>query len=121
LNVSSFAWIDHTGFKAPAHATLVDIAWGTLRAVAPTLKLSAASVEKAHVSQIHDISRGVIITRFAQSVDGIDVFRSRLNVTMQRDLTPVGVSGWLAPSIVPLAMGWTLDAPSAVAAAYTAM
>src|ERR1700742_1357404 len=55
LKVPTFAWIDHSHFQAPAHATALDIAWGTLRAVAPTFKLSAGALASAHVAATHDL------------------------------------------------------------------
>ena len=109
-------------FKLPAGATPVDVAWGTLRAVAKPFKLDNSAIAAARVAAVHDVGRGAIITRFNQSVGGVDIFRAELNVTMKRDLTPVAVSGGLAPSSKPLATkGWVVEARQAVANGFRTM
>ena len=120
FNAPSFAWLDSSQLKIPAHATAVDVAWGTLRAIAPSFKLAPSAVAGARITHVHDIGRGAIITRFGQSLGGVDVFRSRMSVAMTRDLKPISASGSLAPALVSLANGWTLDEKAAVAAAYRA-
>ncbi|MDB4966396.1 MAG: Peptidase, (Fungalysin) family [Myxococcales bacterium] len=126
LGVPSFAWIGNQALgpiKLPKGATAVDVAWGTLNAVAPSYKLSPAAVAGARIGAVHDVGRGgAVIARFDQNVDGVDVFGASLNVAMKADLQPVAVTGSLAPSTKILwAKGWTLDARAAVSAAYKEM
>jgi hypothetical protein len=116
----TFAFVAPTEkFKLPVGATPVDVAWGTLRAAAQPLKLPQPAIAAAHIASVHDTGRGPVITRFHQRVDGVDVFRAELNVTMKRDMTPVAVSGALAPSLKSLSKkGWAIDARTAVANAF---
>src|SRR5262245_21404615 len=80
LGTPSFAWLANA--KAAPNASPIDVGWSTLRAVAPTLKLSNPAVAAAKVSSVHDVGRGAIITRFGQNIEGVDVFGVGLNVTM---------------------------------------
>jgi hypothetical protein len=121
LNVPSFVWLSPPE-KLPLNSTPVSIAWGTLRGAAPSLKLADTALAAAKINSIHDTGSGAIVARFGQTVDGLDVFRAELNVSMRRDLSPVAISGSLAPSLRRLsANGWSVDARAAAAAAFQAM
>ena len=52
----------------------------------------------AYVAQVHDTGRGAIVVKFRQRIDGIEVFRSELNVAMTRDRKLLAMSGSLSPS-----------------------
>jgi uncharacterized protein (TIGR03382 family) len=119
LRTPSFVWLDSSAMTLRPGATPVDVAEGTLRAVAPSLHLDERVLDSAHIREVHDIGRGAIVTRFAQTHEGVEVFRSSLAIAMRRDLTPVSLSGALAPSLKVLARGgWTLDARDAIARAF---
>src|ERR1700761_1074566 len=54
LNVPTFAWLDATNVKIPAHATATDVAWSTLKSVASSFKLGPAAIANAHITNTHD-------------------------------------------------------------------
>src|SRR4051812_21532559 len=119
LRTPSFVWLDSSAMARRPGATPVEVAEGTLRAVAPSLHLDDRVLESAHLREVHDIGRGAIVTRFGQTFEGVEVFRGSLSIAMRRDLTPVSLSGALAPSLKVLARGgWTLDARDAIARAF---
>ncbi len=121
----SFTWLSgatRANLKLGASATPIDVAWGTVRALQKTLALSDQSLANAQVSAVHDVGRGAIIARFGQSLGGVPVFNASLSVTMRRDLTPLAVSGALAPSMKLLSQkGWSVGAPAVLGAAFRAM
>jgi large repetitive protein len=93
-----FAWLD---VKAASKGLMKgkparDAAWGTLRGVAKTYGLKQEVVASAEIESLHDTGTGPVIARFKQRLDGIDVFRSQLNIALSRDLDPVAASGSLA-------------------------
>jgi len=49
----------------------------------------------AYVAHVHDTGRGAIIVKYRQRVDGIEVFRSEMNVAMTRDRKVIASSGGL--------------------------
>ena len=120
LKVPSFVWLTPPS-KLPPGSTPISVAWGTLNGAAPALKLGSTAIQAAHVASVHDTGAGAIVTRFGQTVDGVDVFRAQLNVAMRRDLMPIGITGSLAPSLRRASGAWSLDARTAVAAAYKAL
>src|SRR6185369_13799465 len=118
LGVPSFVWLAPPE-KLPANSTPVSVAWGTLRGAASSLKLADTALAASRITSVHDLGSGAIVTRFGQTVDGLDVFRAELNIGMRRDLMPIAISGSLAPSLRRLSTnGWSLDAASAVAKAF---
>src|SRR6266480_719704 len=56
---------------------------------------AAPDSEGAYVAHVHDTGRGAIIIKYRQRVDGIEVFRSELNVAMTRDRKLIATSGGL--------------------------
>src|SRR4051812_9282466 len=71
--------------------------------------------------EVHDTGRGGVIARYQQIIDGIEVFRDSMNVLMDRDLSLIGISGYLAPSAGTLlkagAPAFSIDATDAIATA----
>lgn len=133
LGVPSFMWAQPgaaAGAVAAARAgalstprTPVEAARAHLAGAAAAYGLTASDAAKATVTRVHDSGRGPIIVSFRQAPGGREVFREEAGVAMARDLSLVAISGALSPA-APAASavaggGWSLDAPSALAAALT--
>jgi len=119
LGVPTFVWLDSQPDLGATDAKAV--AWGVLRQLAPTYGLSPAALQTARLGRIHDTGQGAIIAQFEQEVAGIEVFRLGLNVAMNRELQPLGVTGYLVPQVSPSSPDFTLRAEDAVAQAIAAM
>lgn len=63
--------------------------------IAPLWRLDRADIAGARLAQLHDTGRGAILIRYRQEIDGIQVFRDRMDVCLDRDLSLVSVSGQL--------------------------
>ncbi|MBL0275067.1 MAG: M36 family metallopeptidase [Anaeromyxobacter sp.] len=140
LGVPSFLWggpagapVARAGGVAPRGGP-VEAARAHLVGLAPAYGLTAADVVGAEAARVHDTGRGPVVVTFRQAPGGVEVFRGEASVAMRRDLSLVAVSGSLAPTSALAAAsaraaaparagrgaaGWTLDAPSALAAALT--
>jgi len=70
-----------------------DAARGHLDVYSELYGLSPDDVIKATVVDVHDLGRGPIIVQLRQSIDGIEVFRERVSIVMDRSLNLVGISG----------------------------
>jgi hypothetical protein len=116
--VPTFAWID--GQPAPG-SDAKTVAWQVVRELAPTWGLDSEALQAARLSRMHDIGRGAIIVQFAQEVAGLEVFRVGLNVAMNRELQPLGATGYLNPQVRPTSSEFALGADAAVARAIAAM
>lgn len=81
----------------PGASTPEDAARGYLRRHARELGLNDFVIDEAVVERVHDIGRGAIVVRMAQSLGGLEVFGTRLAVVMTRDLEVVGTTGSLNP------------------------
>ena len=95
----------------PAGGTRAAAARTQLARLAPAYGLRGDDVDAARVTSVHDTG-GVVIVALEQRVDGIPVFRDRLNVAMTQGGGLIGVTGYL-----PRAQGDTtfaLDARAAV-------
>jgi hypothetical protein len=88
-------------------------------------RLSVEDISSAPLHSIHDTGFGPVIARFEQKVEGIEVFRSTLNVVMDRKHELVAITGYLTPrdtiaARVPSAStDFRLDAADAIAKAFT--
>ena len=126
LETPSFTYLSAASLenlKLKPGATPTDIAWSAVRSVQGTLKISKDALANASVKSVHDIGRGPIITRFAQNVGGVPVFRSSMNVTIRRtDMQPLAITGTLAPSMKVLSpKGWATAATDALGAGFRQM
>ena len=100
-SVPSFVWASRPA-TAPAPVALGFGAAGAERAArdhllrfAPYYRLDAGDVGAATLHSVHDTGRGGIIATFARSFDGVEVFRDRMRVLMDRNLDLVAISGYL--------------------------
>jgi hypothetical protein len=84
-----------------------DAARAHLRHVARRYRLRAADVDAMTVVDTQMLAGGGALTRFAHRIDGIEVFRERLNVLHGRDGALVAVSGFAAGA--PLAARRAFD------------
>ena len=118
LGVPTFAWLD--GQPAPG-ADPRTVAWQVLRELAPTWGLDSEALQAARLNRVHDIGRGAIIAQFEQEVAGVEVFRLGLNVAMNRELQPLGATGYLSPHVRPTSSEFALGADAAVGRAIAKM
>lgn len=63
--------------------------------------LSARALETLEVEALHQLGGGASLVAFKQRVDGIEVFRERLSILMDRERRLVAVSGYLNPDARP--------------------
>ncbi len=118
LGVPTFAWID--GQPAPG-SDATTVAWRVLRELGPVWGLDSEALQAARLGRMHDTGQGAIIAQFAQEVAGLEVFRLGLNVAMNRELQPLGATGYLSPHVRPTSADFALGADAAVAQAIAAM
>jgi large repetitive protein len=141
LGVPTFLWASEEGAVAGlaalgggATATALPVTGvaGTAEAAArahlgvyaPLYGLDAADVASAVVTHVHDIGRGPVVVQLQQSIGGIEVFRERTSVVMDRALRLVAIGGFLSASgsqaFAP-SIGSALGATDAAAAALSAL
>jgi hypothetical protein len=106
LGVPSFVWNTRagTGSASAVSSKLLgtrkpdQAARAHLQSVADLYRLGSEDVSAAVLKSMHQTGRGPVVARFAQQVDGIEVFRNEVKVIMDRNLELVAVSGYLAPA-----------------------
>lgn len=101
--IPSFIWAARDpstplALKAPTSADVS--ARSALSALAPRIGLSAAAIESAVVREVNDSGSGGILVRFSQEIDGIEVFRSRANLMLDRSHRLVAASNNLHPEAI---------------------
>src|SRR5262245_21188655 len=64
--------------------------------------LSPAALGTAFVARKHDMGRGAVIVTLRQRIDGIEVYRSDMNVLMRQNLELVSIGGSLHPAATPV-------------------
>jgi len=113
-----------TAFAAGLAPTVPDadaVARMHLNNYGPLYGLDDLAMSTVVLREIHDTGRGGIIARYRQEIDGIEVFRDSMSVLMDRDLSLIGISGYLAPSAGTLlktgAPAFTIGATDAIASA----
>ena len=116
VGAPSFVWLSRSDW--PKFQTAEIAAKEILTAVAPTFKLKSSTTATLQAAVIHDSGRGPIIAKFAQRVEGVEVFRGGLNVVMSRGFEPVAASGLVATNVSRSKAGFQSDAPSALAIAH---
>jgi hypothetical protein len=120
----TFAWVaSRPGIQGiMAGVAPAEVAWGTLRAIAPSYRLTDQALAVTRLDHVHDSGAGAVIAQFSQRVDGREVFGSRVGVALSRANQPVAVSGSLSQVVTPLGgKSFALDARGAIASAYEAM
>ena len=80
-------------------------------------RANPAELAEGALVRLHDTGEGVIIASFEKRVNGVSVFRDRLNVAMNRKLELVALSGYLPPVALKEAR-FKLAAPTALASAW---
>jgi large repetitive protein len=131
LGVPSFVWNTRessspvTGMSKMLGARKPDqAARAHLQSVADLYRLGSEDVSAAVLKSVHQSGKGPVIARFAQQVDGIEVFRNEVKVVMDRNLELVAVSGYLAPAqsarkaSLGAASSFKLPAEQAIAIAF---
>jgi len=102
LGVPSFVWANPELRKANVSALKAELqptaaAREYVSRYAPLYGLDRKTLSGAELKNVHDTGKGVIIAKYRQRVNGVEVFAQELNVAMKRDLSLVSVSGNLSP------------------------
>src|SRR5256885_6059756 len=87
----------------------------------PLYGLDDLAMSTVVLGEVHDTGRGGVIARYRQEIGGIEVFRDSMSVLMDRDLSLIGISGYLSSSAGTLLKAapppFTIGATDAIAAA----
>jgi len=102
LGVPSFVWANPQLPAARVSAVKPELqarvaAESYVRTFAPMYGLDRKTLSGAELKSVHDTGKGVIIAKYRQRVNGIEVFAQELNVAMKRDMSLVSLSGSLSP------------------------
>lgn len=102
LGVPSFVWANPALPAARVSAVKPELqarvaAESYVRKFAPMYGLDRKTLSGAELKNVHDTGKGVIIAKYRQRVNGIEVFAQELNVAMKRDMSLVSLSGSLSP------------------------
>ncbi|MFL5343255.1 MAG: myxosortase-dependent M36 family metallopeptidase [Hyalangium sp.] len=68
-----------------------------LQKFADIYRLTTDDVSSASLQSVHQTQFGPVIARFGQKVGGVEVFRSGVNVVMDRENNLVAITGYLTP------------------------
>ncbi|MFZ5446169.1 MAG: myxosortase-dependent M36 family metallopeptidase [Myxococcota bacterium] len=119
LGVPTFVWL--SGF--PAEATPEKTAKSALAQLAEAWRVDAAEIERLSVRELHRNERTGAIVRFAQTIDGVGVFRGQFDVLLNRSGAPVAVSGYPVPSAFARAASrsFAVSGPDAVSKTFKAL
>ena len=101
---------------------LIERARVHLRDESKKLKLTAAMIADAEVSDAQYNGDGPAVVRFKQQVNGYEVYQRSLNVLLDRANKPIAVSGYFATDYDPAiasSLTFARSAPQAIAAAWT--
>ncbi|PZR16619.1 MAG: histidine kinase [Archangium gephyra] len=112
LGLPTFIWLD----GQPPATTPEVAARETLQRFADVLQLDRATLTALAVREVHQNDRSGTVVRFNQSVDGVPVFRSQLDVLLNRAGAPIAISGYAAPSSFVLAAERTFSLSAELAA-----
>jgi hypothetical protein len=102
LGVPTFFWA--LPASAPAGATLQtaggpsreeSAARAHLSRHAAEYRLDATDVKDAVMSSIHNTGTGPVIVTFHQNVDGIEIFRDEVKISMKQNLELIAISGYI--------------------------
>lgn len=101
--VPSFVWAPRdlsapVALKAPASADVS--ARQALSSVAPRFGLSARVIDSAVLQEVDDAGTGGVLVRFVQEIEGVEVFRSRATVMLDRSHRWVAASNNLHPEAI---------------------
>ncbi|HZI05549.1 MAG TPA: histidine kinase, partial [Archangium sp.] len=134
LGVPSFVWNTRAGSSTASGMSSKMLgarkpdqaARAHLQSVADLYRLGSEDVSSAVLKSVHQSGRGPVIARFAQQVDGIEVFSNEVKVIMDQNLDLVALSGYLAPgqsarrASRTAASDFRLSAEQAIAVAFQA-
>jgi MYXO-CTERM domain-containing protein len=103
FGVPAFVWADVQRLRSGQAPTLSNLspeqaARTYLQQNADLYRLSPEEVANASVIGVHRTDRGPVIVSFGQAVQGVEVFRHELKVTMTQERALVAISGYLPPA-----------------------
>ncbi|MFO1312310.1 MAG: M36 family metallopeptidase [Burkholderiales bacterium] len=95
LGVPTFVWARDLGAIPKATATDPEgMARAYLKSAAAKYRMSASQVDALVLTDSQSFSEGGSIARFANRVDGVEVFRDQINVLVGKDGSLVSISGF---------------------------
>lgn len=119
LGLPTFIWLENQ----PAASSAERAAREALQRFSDVLQLDKETLEALVVREVHSNDRSGTVVRFSQSVDGVPVFRSQLDVLVSRAGVAMAISGYAAPSSYVLAADRTfaLNAVTSAQKAFTTL
>ncbi len=98
LDVPTIVWFNKfDSAKKPQTGDLETLARHYLNEFGALYRYPANFQENTSLVYIHDTGRGPIIAKFAQVIDGVEVYGSTQNVLFDRSLRLQGITGYLFP------------------------
>jgi hypothetical protein len=102
LGVPTFLWLDPSQLRGTlpvgngAERAEIAMARGILQGAGNAYGLNENDVTGATAEGVINSGHGPVIVKFAQQVNGIQIFREELNVLMNQKLEPVAISGYIS-------------------------
>jgi hypothetical protein len=102
LGVPTFLWLDPAQLSGAhpigngAERAEIAAARGILQGAGSAYGLNDNDVTGAIVEGVINTGRGPVVVKFAQQVNGVQIFREELNVVMNQRLEPVAISGYIS-------------------------
>lgn len=118
LGTPSFAWLSRSDW--PRFETAEIAAEAVVKAVAPTFRLRDEALTSLTEPVVHRGGFGPILARATQRIEGIDIFRSGLNIVLSPTFEPVAASGLVASNLARIGR-FELEARSALETAHMAL
>jgi len=100
LGLPTVLWSDSLGTeRSSTLATLrpEQAARAHLQKFADLYRLTTEDISSASLQSVHKTEFGPVVARFGQKVGGVEVFRSGVNVVMDRNNNMVAITGYLTP------------------------
>ncbi|NGY03850.1 M36 family metallopeptidase [Solimonas terrae] len=111
LGGNTFLWIKNGSAVAAKSATapvkrsaLADnVGRAAIKANASALVAGRTAIDSAKLVDVQDDGKGIVVARYQQRVNGLEVFNRQMAVLMDHDLSPKAISGYFAPEAQQLA------------------
>lgn len=97
LGLPTFVWAASAPQPAPAAGNFEQIAWGHVQRHAALYRLGDAALAQLRLVRLHDTGRGAVVATYVRTIDGVEVFKDRLRVVLDRKGGLVAITGFVAP------------------------
>ena len=116
LGVPTFVWAAFAPQQPPPAGSAEQIAWSHVRRHAALYRLDDAALAQLRLESLHDTGRGAIVATYVRSIDGVDVFKDRLRVVLDRKGGLVAITGFV-PGARPISTTYAMEPAEALARA----